>query len=91
MRFLAIERFRSPDAVPATYERLREHGRMLPQGIELVESWVEANLERRFVSVECMDATRLQEWIARWLDLIDFEIVPVVASAEAARVATETQ
>lgn len=85
MLFMVIERFKERDAA-AIYRRFQERGRMMPDGLKYVDSWVEANLERCFQLMECDDARLLQEWIARWRDLVDFEIVPVVTSKQAAEV-----
>ena len=81
MLFMTIERFRDRDA-RAVYRHFREHGRMLPDGLTFVGSWVEANFDRCFQLMECDDARLLQQWVALWSDLAEFEIVPVVPSAE---------
>ena len=81
MLFMVIERFRDRDA-KAVYRRLRDQGRGAPEGLAYVGSWVEANFERCFQLMECEDARLLQQWIAFWGDLVDFEIVPVVPSAD---------
>ena len=84
MLFMVIEHFKNRDAV-AVYRRYREQGRMLPEGLEYVDSWVEPNFERCFQLMECDDPSLFQQWIARWQDLVDFEIIPVVTSKEAAQ------
>ena len=81
MLFMVIERFRNRDA-KAVYRRFREQGRGAPDGLRYVGSWIEANFDRCFQVMECDDARLLQQWVAVWGDLIDFEIVPVVPSAE---------
>lgn len=81
MLFMVIERFRNRDAKPI-YRRLREKGRGMPDGLKYVGSWIEANFDRCFQLMECDDARLLQQWVAAWSDLIEFEIVPVVPSAE---------
>ena len=81
MLFMVVERFRNRDA-KAVYRRFREQGRGMPEGLRYVGSWIEANLDRCFQLMECDDATLLQQWVAHWGDLIEFEIVPVVPSAE---------
>jgi Protein of unknown function (DUF3303) len=78
MLFIIIERFRNRDPKPI-YRRLRESGRMMPDGLEYIDSWVEPSFERCF---QLMKTALLQEWIAHWSDLMDFEIVPVVHSAQ---------
>jgi hypothetical protein len=81
--FMVIEKFRNQDA-RSVYRRFRERGRLMPDGITFVNSWVQADLSRCFQVVECDDVTLLQKWVAEWQDLIDFEIVPVVAGRETA-------
>jgi hypothetical protein len=81
MLFMVIERFRDRDAV-SVYRRSREKGRMLPEGLKYVGSWVEANFDRCFQLMECNDPRLFQEWILNWQDLVEFEITPVVTSEE---------
>ena len=81
MLFMVIERFKNRDAL-AIYRRLREQGRMMPEGLTYVGSWIEANFDRCFQLMECNDARLFQPWVAQWHDLVEFEIVPVVPSAE---------
>ena len=78
---MVIERFRGRDA-KAVYRRFRAEGRMAPEGLTYVGSWIEANFDRCFQLMECEDARLLQQWVANWGELIDFEIVPVVPSKE---------
>ena len=85
MLFMVIERFRDRDA-KAVYARFREKGRMAPEGLTYVGSWIEANFDRCFQLMECGDARQLQEWILHWGDLAEFEIVPVVPSPETAAI-----
>lgn len=77
MLFMVIERFRDQNA-NAVYQRFRERGRLAPEGLTYVGSWVEASLDRCFQLMECDDAPLLQRWVAQWSDLLSFEIVPVV-------------
>lgn len=77
MLFMVIETFRDQDA-KAVYRRFRERGRMMPEGLNFVGSWVAADLGRCFQVMECDDVTLLQRWVAAWSDLVEFEIVPVV-------------
>jgi len=81
MLFMVIERFKSQDA-KAVYKRFQEQGRMMPDGLKYIDSWVEANFNRCFQLMECDDPVLFQQWIAKWQDLMEFEIVPVVPSAE---------
>jgi hypothetical protein len=83
MRYMVVETYRhGPGPV---YARAAERGRMLPPGLEYVESWVdERSLDRCFQLMETDDASLFDAWIAAWSDLVEFEIVPVIGSAEAA-------
>ncbi len=82
MRYMVIETF-TQGARPV-YERARDHGRMLPDGLRYVESWVEDGLGRCFQLMEADDPALFGAWTAEWSDLAQFEIVPVLASADAA-------
>jgi hypothetical protein len=82
MLFMVIESFRDNDMIPV-YERVRSKGRMLPDGLKYVDSWIEPNFARCFQLMECNDARLLQEWVLGWRGCgVTFEIVPVVPSAE---------
>jgi len=83
MLFMVIERFKSRDAA-AVYRRSRDQGRMMPDGLRYVDSWVEPNLDRCFQLMECDHPRLFIAWVARWSDLVEFEIVPVVPSKDAA-------
>jgi hypothetical protein len=82
MLFMVVERFRNHDAAPV-YRRFHEKGRMLPDGLKYVDSWVEVNLNRCFQLMECDDVQLFQPWVAHWNDLVDFEIVAVHSSKDA--------
>ena len=85
MLFMVIEHFRAGKA-GEVYRRYQERGRMLPEGLQYVASWVEANFDRCFQLMQCDDAGLLDQWAAQWQDLVEFEIIPVVPSSEAAEV-----
>ena len=87
MLFMVIERFRDRDA-KAVYRRLREQGRMMPEGLTYVGSWIEANFDRCFQLMECDDARLLQDWLLSWSDLMQCEIVPVVPSDQTRELVT---
>lgn len=82
MMYMVIERFKNREA-KAIYERFRGHGRMMPDGLRYVGSWIETNFDRCFQVMECNDESLFGQWMAHWSDLMDFEIVPVMTSAEA--------
>jgi len=83
MLFMVIEHFR-PGQAPEVYRRFRERGRMAPAGLRYVASWVDMDFKRCFQVMEAEDAALFTQWTANWEDLVEFEIVPVRTSAEAA-------
>ncbi|MFN0155233.1 MAG: DUF3303 domain-containing protein [Gaiella sp.] len=82
MRYMVVETF-THGAAPV-YRRFAHQGRMLPKGLVFVESWIDASLGRCWQVMETDDPTLLEQWTACWDDLVSFEIVPLVTSAEAA-------
>ena len=80
--YLVIESYRNSDPVPV-YRRFREQGRLAPEGLRYVSSWVSVDLAICYQIMECEERPLLDEWIGRWQDLVDFEVIPVVTSAEA--------
>ncbi len=81
MLFMVIERFHAGNADPAG-ERFARQGRMLPEGVLYRASWMEPDGTRCFQLMEAPDARSLDAWIARWSDLVEFEIAPVLESSE---------
>ena len=81
MLFMVIEKFNNSDPRPI-YARFRDHGRMMPEGLKYIDSWVEANFDRCFQVMECDDPVLFQDWISSWDDLMEFEVIPVVPSAQ---------
>jgi hypothetical protein len=81
--YMVIEHFKDGDAVPV-YRRFRDRGRLAPEGLSYVSSWVDAKLERCYQLMETDDAALLDRWMAHWNDIVDFEVHPVISSMEAA-------
>jgi hypothetical protein len=82
MLFMLIERFKDNDVLPI-YRRLRDEGRMLPDGLTYVDSWIEPNFSRCFQLMECNDLRLLQQWTLKSRGSgVTFEIIPVVSSKE---------
>ena len=90
MLFMVIEQFKNRNAKPV-YIRAKERGLMMPDGLRYVKSWVEDNFDRCFELVECDDPHLFEQWTTHWKDLITFEIVHVVTSAEAGEAALSGQ
>ena len=84
MLFLVVEHFRGGDAVPV-YRRFRDEGRLAPEGLEYVASWVTTDLTRCYQVMRCDRRELLDAWIARWDDLVEFEVHAVMTSPEAAQ------
>jgi len=84
MEYMVVEHFRNHDPLPV-YRRFRDSGRMAPEGLQYLSSWVDNKFERCFQLMEAPDRTLLDQWITNWSDIVDFEIFPVVMSAEAAQ------
>lgn len=82
MLLLVIERFRDDDPVPV-YRRFRERGRMAPDGLRFVSSWVEEEFRRCWQIWETDDPALLDDWMRTWNDLVDFEVHPVMTGDEA--------
>jgi hypothetical protein len=87
MLFMVVERFRDGDALPV-YRRFREQGRLAPPGLDYVNSWVSADLTTCYQIMESPDRDLLDQWLGRWADLVDFEVIPVMTSAEAVAIVT---
>jgi len=83
MLFLVIERFRGGDPAPV-YARFRSRGRLAPAGLTYVNSWVTDDLSTCYQVMECDDRALLEAWMAEWRDLVEFDVLPVITSAEAA-------
>lgn len=78
---MIIERFRNGDAVPV-YRRFRDEGRLAPDGLRYIASWVTLDMTRCYQVMECDDASLIARWTERWSDLVEFEVIPVMTSAE---------
>jgi uncharacterized protein DUF3303 len=83
--YMVVEHFKNNDAVPV-YRRFRDRGRMAPEGLVYVSSWVDQRLERCFQVMETHDRALLDEWIAGWSDIVDFEVHEVMPAREAAAI-----
>ena len=83
MLYMVVETFKTPGALDV-YRRARERGRLLPEGLEYISSWVDFDFTRCFQVMKTDREDLLKEWVNHWSDLVDFEIVPVQTSSEAA-------
>jgi hypothetical protein len=80
---MIVETYKNRDPVPV-YRRFGDHGRLAPDGVRYITSWVDDKLERCFQLMEAEQRELIDEWIARWNDLVDFEVYPVISSSDAA-------
>lgn len=82
MRYMVVEYFRGGDPAPV-YARFRTRGRLAPDGLRYIDSWVSQDLTRCYQLMECEDPRLLQHWLDEWDDLVRFEVHPVISSSEA--------
>lgn len=82
MLFMIIEHFKGGDPIPV-YRRFRDRGRMAPDDVRYVNSWVTSDLSQCYQVMESPDRARLDEWLQQWSDLVDFDVVPVITSPDA--------
>jgi hypothetical protein len=82
MLYMIVEHFKNKDAV-AVYRRFRDRGRLAPDGLTYISSWVDEKMERCFQVMETDDRALLEQWMAKWSDIVEFEVYPVITSKEA--------
>jgi hypothetical protein len=82
MIFMVIEHFHS-GKVKELYKRFAEKGRMMPEGVRYINSWINEEVTVCYQVMEAGSAEKLREWISNWDDIVDFEVIPVISSAEA--------
>jgi hypothetical protein len=82
MLYMVVERFRGGDPLPV-FAKFRKDGRLAPEGLRYVGSWVTSDLKSCYQLMECDDEQLLLEWMQRWEDLVEFEYFSVITSAEA--------
>lgn len=82
MLYLVIERFKNGKPRPI-YERFDAHGRLAPDGVQYVNSWITGDLSTCYQVMQTDDRALLDQWIANWSDIVDFEVHEVMTSSEA--------
>ena len=82
MIYMVIEHFKDRDPFPV-YRRFRDRGRLAPEGLQYLSSWVDEKVEICFQLMETANRELLDEWIANWSDIVEFEVYPVISSNEA--------
>jgi len=83
MLFMVAEQFKNQGPLPV-YRRFRDRGRMAPEGVRYVSSWVDERLGRCFQIMEADERDLLERWMQNWSDIVDFEVFPVLSSTDAA-------
>jgi hypothetical protein len=83
MLYMIVEHFKNDDPLPI-YRRFRDRGRLAPDGLIYVSSWVDEQLHCCYQLMETEDRTLIDRWISNWSDLVEFEVYPVITSKEAA-------
>ena len=81
--YMVVEHYKQGDSLPV-YRRFRDQGRLAPEGLTYISSWVDDKLQRCYQLMQTEDRALLDQWMAKWSDLVDFEVYPVIASKEAA-------
>lgn len=79
---MVVEKFKNGNPTPV-YRRFRDRGRLAPAGLSYLSSWVSDKLDRCYQLMETEDRALLDEWIANWADIVEFEVYPVISSKEA--------
>lgn len=83
MQYMIVEHFKNQDPLPI-YRRFRDRGRLAPEGLHYVSSWIDDKFERCFQLMETDDRALLDQWMAQWSDIVSFKVYPVITSKEAA-------
>ena len=82
MQYMIIERFH-PGKIKELYKRFDEKGRLMPEGVVYISSWIDESVETCYQVMESESPEKLMQWINNWKDLADFEVIPVISSAQA--------
>jgi len=79
---MIVEHFKNGDAKPI-YRRFCDKGRLAPEGLTYVSSWIDESMQQCFQLMETNDRKLIDEWISNWSDIVEFEVFPVMTSKEA--------
>jgi hypothetical protein len=82
MLYMVVERFKDGDPIPV-YRRFRDRGRLAPDRLMYISSWVDEKMHCCYQLMETDDRELIDLWIANWSDLVEFEVYPVITSKEA--------
>lgn len=81
-KYIIIEHFKK-DKIKEVYRRFDEQGRMLPEGVEYVDSWIDEDVTVCYQLMQSLSRELLDSWISKWSDLVDFTVVRVISSTDA--------
>ena len=81
MLYMIVEHFKKQDPIPV-YRRFRDRGRLAPEGLKYISSWMDEKFGCCFQLMESEERNLLEQWIANWNDIVEFEIYPVISSQE---------
>jgi mannose-1-phosphate guanylyltransferase len=81
MLYMIIEKFHTGKA-KALYDRFDENGRMLPEGVSYINSWIDEQISICYQVMESDSDEKIHQWISKWNDIVDFEVIPVISSAD---------
>jgi hypothetical protein len=84
MLYMIVEHFKNDDPIPV-YRRFRDRGRLAPDGLQYISSWVDEKLAHCFQIMETADRNLLDQWITNWSDIVEFNVFPVISSKEVAK------
>ena len=84
MTYMIVEKF-YPEKIKSLYQRFDEQGRLLPAGVEFIDSWINEEVTLCFQLMKSESREKLDEWVSNWDGYAEFEIVPVISSGEAKR------
>ena len=82
MQYMIVEKFKQGKA-KEVYKRFEEKGRLMPDGVNFINSWITEDAMTCYQVMETEDVTKLQEWMENWKDLVEFEFFPVITSQQA--------
>ncbi|MCP4441780.1 MAG: DUF3303 domain-containing protein [Aureispira sp.] len=84
--YMIIEHFHQ-DKLKEIYDRFDKKGRLMPESVHYINSWIDEKVEVCYQVMEAESREKLLEWISNWEDVTDFEIIPVIDSAKARKIA----
>lgn len=82
MKYMIIEKFKE-GKVKEVYKRFEEKGRLMPEGLHFINSWITEDVTTCYQVMETDDVTKLHEWVKNWNDLVEIQFIPVINSQQA--------